>query len=82
MTDLHCKLVHAITVWDRQNRNPYAGAIALCALHKAEADIASGTSVARALYDHFNDRLLTTLEKAAGVPVTYGGGRRDHGRPD
>jgi hypothetical protein len=33
------------------------------------------------LYDNFNDRLLTALEKAAGVPITYGGGGKDRGRP-
>jgi hypothetical protein len=29
----------------------------------------------RALYDNFNDRLLTAIETAADLPVTYGGGR-------
>jgi AraC-like DNA-binding protein len=38
-------------------------------------------TLARALYDNFNDRLLTYLEKAAGVKITYGGGAADKGCP-
>jgi len=76
------KLVHAICVWDRKQRNPYAGAIALRALDAAMVDHTAGVSLARALYDHFNDHLLTALEKAAGLPVTYGGGGHDRGRPE
>jgi hypothetical protein len=49
---------------------------------RVEAEIAGGKSIARALYDGFCARLLTRLEKAAGVPVTYGGGARSKGRPD
>jgi hypothetical protein len=81
---LHEKLVHAICEWDRATRNqsPYAASLALARLAEVEAEIASGKSVARALYDGFCDRLLTRLEKAAGVPVTYGGGARSTGRPD
>lgn len=81
MADLRNKLIHAITVWDKRQRNPYAGAIALGRLELALAEIEAGKSVARALYDNFNDRLLTRLEKAAGVSVTYGGGGADLGRP-
>jgi hypothetical protein len=51
-------------------------------LDEALAEMTAGKSLARALYDNFNDRLLTALETAAGVPVTYGGGARDKGRPD
>ena len=79
---LRNKLVHEIAKWDRRNSNPYAGAIALRALDRAFGEIETGASVARALYDNFNDRLLTHLEKAAGVAVTYGGGGHDKGRPE
>lgn len=75
------KLEHAIAVWDRKQRNPNAGAIALLRLDEAMAEWEQGKSLARALYDNFNDRLLTALEKAVGVAVTYGGGRNDRGRP-
>ena len=78
---LEAKLAAAITQWDKRQRNPNAGAIALRRLDDALAEIKAGKSVARALYDNFNDRLLTALEKAAGVPITYGGGGHDKGRP-
>ena len=35
----------------------------------------------RALYDNFNDLLLTYPEKASGCEVTFGGGAADTGRP-
>lgn len=78
---LRIKLEHAICVWDRKQKNFYAGALALQRLDSVMAEIADGTSVARALYDGFNDRLCTALEKAAGVPVTFKGGSKDTGRP-
>jgi hypothetical protein len=78
---LRIKLEHAICVWQAKQRNPYAGGIALVRLDRALEEIVAGKSVARALYDNFNDRLLSSLERAAGVPVTYGGGARDTGRP-
>ena len=81
MTELRRKLESAIAQWDRRQRNPNAGAIALLRLDEALQEVAAGKSVARALYDNFNDRLLTCLEKAAGLPVTYGGGAHDKGRP-
>lgn len=81
MIALKTKLEATIAAWDRRQSNPSAGAIALQRLDDTMAEIISGTSVARALYDNFNDRLLTALEKAAGVPVTFGGGAHDTGRP-
>ena len=78
---LKLRLESAIAQWDRRQRNHHAGAIALQRLDEALAEVDTGKSVARALYDNFNDRLLTALEKAAGVPVTYGGGAQDKGRP-
>lgn len=82
MDTLKRKLEHAVAVWDRKQSNPFAGAIALRRLDDALADHAAGYSLARALYDNFNDRLLTELERAAGVAITYGGGAQDRGRPD
>ena len=80
--DTRDKLVHAIALWDKRQRNPYASGIALIALDAAMDEVGTGKStLAQALYDHFNDRLLTWLEKAAGLDVTYGGGAKDRGRP-
>lgn len=78
---MRTKLVHVICQWQAKERNPYAAGIALQALDRAEAQMAEGDSLARALYDTFNGRLLTKLEKAAGLTVTYGGGGHDIGRP-
>jgi hypothetical protein len=80
--NLRIKLESAIARWDRRQRNPHAGAIALLRLDEALAETAAGKSLARALYDNFNDRLLTALETAAGLPVTCGGGASDKGRPE
>ena len=80
-TALKAALEHAISLWERRQKSPYAGAIALTRLDDALAEVAAGTSLARALYDNFNDRLLTALERAAGLPITYGGGAHDQGRP-
>lgn len=78
---IKAKLESAICKWQARQRNPYAGGLALQALDRAEASMKNGASLAQALYDHFNDRLLTALEKAAGLTVTYGGGSHDLGRP-
>jgi hypothetical protein len=83
---MRLKLVSTLTEYDRKEstkkyHNRFALGIYLQSLHSAEDDIKEGSSLARALYDHFNGRLLTALEKAAGVPVTYGGGGHDRGRP-
>jgi hypothetical protein len=85
--DLRARLVHAATEYDMKREakgdvNPARLSLIFARLDLVEQEIAAGTSVARALYDNFNDRLLTVLEKAAGVPVTYGGGKRSTGRPD
>lgn len=82
MTCIRTKLEAAISRWDRRQRNPHAGALALLRLDEALLEVDAGKSLARALYDNFNDRLLTALETAAGLPVTYGGGAADTGRPD
>jgi len=79
-------LVMAITTYDRKEStkryyNRYALGIMLRALDDAMSEVAEGTSLHRALYDHFNGRVLTALEKAAGLPITYGGGGHDTGRP-
>jgi len=76
------KLGGIILMWADRMPNPIGAAgVALKALERAESEHKAGASVARALYDNFNDRLLTRLERAAGVPVTYGGGGQDRGRP-
>lgn len=78
---LEDKLSTAIAHWDRKQRNPNAGGIALMRLDDMLREVEEGKPVAQALYDNFNDRLLTTLENALGLPVTYGGGAHDKGRP-
>jgi len=80
-TAMKYRLESAVTQWSKRQANPHALGIALLRLDEALAEVATGKSLARALYDNFNDRLLTRLEKAAGVAVTYGGGRDDTGRP-
>jgi hypothetical protein len=81
------KLTNAIYAHDKRAMrgkywNYYAIGIMLSALDQAEADMVKrGSTLAQALYDHFNDRLLTRLEKAVGLEPTYGGGGKDRGRP-
>jgi hypothetical protein len=80
------KLTTALIKYDQRQRrgkyhNPHALGIYLKGLAEVEREVDAGASVARAIYDNFNDRLLTALEKAVGVPVTYGGGSQDKGRP-
>jgi hypothetical protein len=65
----------------RGYHNRYALGHYLRAIEGMAEDVAKGKSLARSLYDHANDRFLTALEKAVGVPVTYGGGSQDRGRP-
>lgn len=72
----------AVTRWDRSEElkpghNHYALALYLARLD----DRKPGQSVAQFLYDNFNGRLLSHLERWFGVPVTYGGGAHDKGRP-
>ena len=64
MIDLKRTFETAIARWDRRNRNPHAGALALLRLDEAMAEIAAGRDVLETLRDSFNDRLLTALEKA------------------
>ena len=84
---LEVRLTMAVTEYDRKleakgNINFYRLGIILKQLDKVHEEIAEGKSVGRALFDNFNDRLLTALEKAAGVPITYGGGAKSKGRPE
>lgn len=81
------KLHSAIVAFDkRQERtksyNIYAMGHYCGAMEKVKESVASGSSLARALYDNFNGRLLTTLEKSVGLEPTFGGGGHDRGRPD
>ena len=90
---LRDKLAHEVTRFDsaeeakaaknprRYYHNVYALGLYLGRVDSVIADVAGGTSLARALYDNFQDRLLTRLEKACGLPVTYEGGSHDTGRP-
>jgi hypothetical protein len=82
---LEYRLLSAATQYDiklqEKQPNPYRLALIMQGLERFHAQVASGDSVARSLYDNFNDRLLSTLERAAGVPLTYRGGSKDRGRP-
>lgn len=64
------KLVHAVTRYDIGQEK--RAKLRLAAYHNIYA---------LPQYDNFNDRLLIVLERAAGVPVTCGGGGEDRGRP-
>jgi hypothetical protein len=83
---LRTRLSLAATEYDAKltakDGNIYRLGIILRGLDLFEEEVNAGSSVARALYDNFNDRLLTLFEKTAGVPVTYGGGARSKGRPN
>ena len=83
-TDL--KLVTAINKYDERQAkmkyyNRYALPQYLAAIQKVREEVASGKTLARALYDNYNGRLLSALEKSVGLPLTYGGGGADKGRP-
>jgi hypothetical protein len=82
----HLKLVSALTEFDRKEsrkkyHNPYALSHYLTALRESESEVEAGGSLARALYDHFNGRLLTAMERSVGLIPTYGGGAKSTGRP-
>jgi hypothetical protein len=82
----HHKLMTAIRQHDEREArgrryNANAFAIYCRALQTVDEDMAAGASLARALYDSFQDRLLTRLEQAVSLPVTYGGGAKSTGRP-
>lgn len=93
MPDLRRILEHTVTQFDvreekaaakskrRGQHNIYALGIYLGRVDDVIIAVDAGTSIARALHDSFSDRLLTCLEKACGVAVTYGGGAHDTGRP-
>lgn len=68
--NLKSKLERALTDWDRRcnRRNHHAGAIALRRLDECVAEIEAGKPVEHALRAHFQDRLLTRMLKAAGLP--------------
>lgn len=71
--DLHSKLAHAVTDYDRKQEgkrgyNRYALSQYLRAVHETVADIDLGKAPRRALVDHFSGRLLDATLKAAGLP--------------
>jgi predicted GNAT superfamily acetyltransferase len=88
---LEFKLEHVVTAFDTKEEakcakrgrhfNHYALSIYLGRVAEVVALVESGVSLHRALYDNFQDTLLTALEKACALPVTYGGGAHDTGRP-
>lgn len=51
------------------------------AIDNIEADVDNGSSLGRALHDNASDRFLGCLERAVGLPETFGGGGQDKGRP-
>jgi hypothetical protein len=82
----YLKLQTALIKYDARQRrgkryNPYAIAHYMKALASVREACDSGSTLAQALYDNFNDRLLTCVERASGLPVTFGGGSHDVGRP-
>lgn len=81
------KLVSAVTQYDmrqakRKGHNIYALGHYFKAIDNVESDVDNGASLARALYDNFSDRLLSAVERAVGLPLTYGGGGQSTGRPE
>jgi hypothetical protein len=80
------KLVSALTQYDmkqakKKYHNIYALGLYFKALDNVETAVDNGTSIHRALYDNFSDRLLSALERKLGLPLTYGGGGQSTGRP-
>lgn len=86
--EIRQRIVYALIKCDERQSagrspNPYAMGHYLRALHNAESDMADGGStLAQALYDSYCGRVLSAVERAAGLPLTYGGGGHDRGRPD
>lgn len=71
MMDIHNKLVHAATDFDRKQSskpyNIYALGRYLKAIEDAEVDIAEQhITIRKALFGHFNGRLLDVMLKAVG----------------
>ena len=93
LTALRAKLTHVVTAFDikqetaaaknpRRHHSIYALGIYLGRVDTVIADIATGSSLARALYDNFQADTLTALERAFCLSVTYhGDANRDTGRP-
>ena len=92
MLALRRKLQHEVTAFDtreeaaaeknpRRFHNIYALGIYLQRVDGVVAAVACGDSLPRALYDNFQDTLLSRLEKSFALPVTHGGGKGDTGRP-
>jgi hypothetical protein len=91
----HLKLETALIAFDDRNRkaavksklgrghyNPHALAIYLRGFAAMKEEVRAGEkTLAQGLYDHFNGRLLSALERSVGLPVTYGGGPQSAGRP-
>ena len=71
----HDLLVSALVKSDKRlpvkNPNAYRMGLYLEGLERME-DL-NPCCLAHGLYGYFNDRLLSALERAVGLPVTYGG---------
>lgn len=89
---LRALLVHLVTRYDIAEEarelkrrhgqiNVYRLGLLLQMVDRICDDVAAGASLARALYDNANGRLLTSFEKRCGLPVSFGGGAHDTGRP-
>jgi hypothetical protein len=61
------RLEHAITVWDRRNRNHHSGAIALLRLDEMMQEVEAGKPIEQAVRENFNDRLLVLMLKELGM---------------
>lgn len=63
------KLIHAATEYDRKQStkrgyNHHALALYFAAIDETITEYDKGTPITRALENHFNDRLLTVLQRA------------------
>lgn len=78
----HLRLVSAIVHYDKRlterDGNIARLSLILRALNRAEEE--HSCCWAHRLYDNFSDRLLSALEKALALSVTYGRGTSDHER--
>lgn len=73
--EIRDRLVSAAVEFDRRasrrpGHNPYALAHYLGAISDASSDMGYGDSLEDAIRANFCDRLLTAMEKAAGIPVS------------
>ena len=90
---LRSKLESVVTQFDRKQetlaaKNPrrhysiYALGLYMNRVDSVVADIATGSSLARALYDNYQADMLSALERAFCLAVTHhGDSNRDTGRP-